>query len=65
MDKLARNDDMEPQTGNVKSGIESKKRGNGGTATSDRDTKGQVAQAKREHPEAPDPAIGMQDEKGH
>jgi hypothetical protein len=36
----------------------------GGQATEERDSAGGVAKAKREHPEAPDPAIGMQDERG-
>lgn len=40
------------------------KSGNGGHATERRDSAGGKAQAKREHPEAPDPAIGMQDERG-
>jgi hypothetical protein len=41
-----------------------KKNHEGGHATEGRDSAGGVAKAKREHPEAPDPAIGMQDERG-
>ena len=40
------------------------KTGSGGNATEAKDSAGGVAKAKREHPEAPDPAIGMQDERG-
>jgi len=40
------------------------KSGTGGNATEARDSAGGVEKAKREHPEAPDPAIGMQDERG-
>jgi hypothetical protein len=40
------------------------KSGSGGHATEERDSAGGVEKAKREHPEAPDPAIGMQDERG-
>jgi hypothetical protein len=42
----------------------SKKSNSGGQATEGRDSAGGVAKAKKEHPEAPDPAIGMQDERG-
>jgi hypothetical protein len=42
----------------------SHKEGSGGNATEGKDSAGGVAKAKREHPEAPDPAIGMQDERG-
>jgi hypothetical protein len=38
--------------------------GTGGHATEESDSAGGVAKAKKEHPEAPDPAIGMQDERG-
>jgi hypothetical protein len=40
------------------------KAGTGGHATEAKDSAGGVAKAKRENPEAPDPAIGMQDERG-
>jgi hypothetical protein len=36
----------------------------GGHATEGKDSAGGVAKAKKEFPEAPDPAIGMQDERG-
>lgn len=38
--------------------------GTGGHATEEKDSAGSVSKAKKEHPEAPDPAIGMQDERG-
>lgn len=41
-----------------------KKQGSGGTATSQSDSGDGVAKAKKEFPAAPDPAIGMQDERG-
>jgi hypothetical protein len=44
--------------------ISSKKNDSGGQATEGKDSAGGVAKAKKEHPEAPDPAIGMQDERG-
>ena len=40
------------------------KEGSGGHATEGRDSAGGKDKAKQEHPEAPDPAIGMQDERG-
>jgi hypothetical protein len=36
----------------------------GGHATEGKDSSGGMAKAKKEFPEAPDPAIGMQDERG-
>jgi len=36
----------------------------GGAATEGKDSAGGVSRAKKEFPEAPDPAIGMQDERG-
>jgi hypothetical protein len=36
----------------------------GGHATEGKDSAGGAAKAKKEFPEAPDPAIGMQDERG-
>jgi len=36
----------------------------GGNATERGDTQGATAKAKREHPEAPQTVIGMQDERG-
>jgi hypothetical protein len=40
------------------------KEGSGGHATEGRDSAGGKEKAKKEFPEAPDPAIGMQDERG-
>ncbi len=40
------------------------KQGAGGHATEGRDSAGGKEKAKQEFPEAPDPAIGMQDERG-
>jgi hypothetical protein len=42
----------------------SKNRDEGGTATQRRDSNNSTSQAKKEHPEAPDVVIGMQDERG-
>ena len=36
----------------------------GGSATQESDTNNSTAKAKKEHPEAPDVVIGMQDERG-
>jgi len=38
--------------------------GTGGNATGQNDNEGATAKAKKEHPEAPDTVIGMQDERG-
>lgn len=40
------------------------KEGKGGHATERKDSAGGKETAKKEFPEAPDPAIGMQDERG-
>lgn len=40
------------------------KTGTGGHATERRDSAGAKEKAKKEYPEAPDVAIGMQDERG-
>lgn len=42
----------------------SRKSDTGGTATRSKDERDSVAKTKKEFPEAPDPAIGMQDERG-
>jgi len=36
----------------------------GGTATSQSDARNNTERAKKDHPEAPDVVIGMQDERG-
>jgi hypothetical protein len=38
--------------------------GTGGTATEQADSQGATAKARKEHPEAPQTIIGMQDERG-
>ena len=38
--------------------------GSGGAATSQSDSQNSTAKAKKDHPEAPDTVIGMQDERG-
>lgn len=42
----------------------SKAQGVGGTATEEGDTRSNTERAKKDHPEAPDVVIGMQDERG-
>jgi hypothetical protein len=42
----------------------SKSRDEGGAATQEKDTNNATAKAKKDHPEAPDVVIGMQDERG-
>jgi hypothetical protein len=42
----------------------SKANATGGNATGQSDSQGATAKAKREHPEAPQTVIGMQDERG-
>ncbi|KAF2748579.1 hypothetical protein M011DRAFT_331471 [Sporormia fimetaria CBS 119925] len=65
MDKANDNDTYDVQTSGVKDAMNSAKKNNtGGAATEDRDSQDTVAKTKRENPEAPDPAIGMQDERG-
>lgn len=41
-----------------------KARNEGGSATSQSDSRSSTKKAKDEHPEAPDVVIGMQDERG-
>lgn len=41
-----------------------KETGTGGHATEGKDSAGGAAKAKKEFPEAPDPGLGMQDERG-
>ncbi|PSN66529.1 hypothetical protein BS50DRAFT_456568, partial [Corynespora cassiicola Philippines] len=58
-------DRLNIQEDSVGAGMESAhKHGEGGHATERKDSAGGVKKAKEEHPEAPDPAIGMQDERG-
>lgn len=41
-----------------------KSKGDGGNATEQRDSRDNTQRAKKDHPEAPDVVIGMQDERG-
>ncbi|KAJ8109722.1 hypothetical protein OPT61_g7252 [Boeremia exigua] len=64
VNKAKKGDHHDIQTSNVKDGLDKAKQGAGGHATEGRDSAGGKAKAKKEFPEAPDPAIGMQDERG-
>lgn len=65
LDKNKDGDRNDVQSEYVGKGIDSAKNsGTGGNATEERDSAGGAAKAKREFPEAPDPTIGMQDERG-
>ncbi|CAI6332422.1 unnamed protein product [Periconia digitata] len=63
VNKVSKGDTLDIRSSNTKDAIKSQGK-SGGHATEGRDSAGGVAKAKREHPEAPDPAIGMQDERG-
>lgn len=64
-DKAKKGNDYDVGSSNVKAGMDSThKSGSGGHATERKDSAGAKAKAKKEFPEAPDPAIGMQDERG-
>ncbi|KAF1918449.1 hypothetical protein BDU57DRAFT_547493 [Ampelomyces quisqualis] len=52
------------QEANAKAGMDANTSGTGGNATDRKDSAGGVSKAKKDFPEAPDPAIGMQDERG-
>jgi len=57
-------DKLDVQSANAAEGQKAKANDQGGTATQRRDSNNSTAQAKKEHPEAPDTVIGMQDERG-
>ncbi|OJD34244.1 uncharacterized protein BKCO1_240006 [Diplodia corticola] len=57
-------DRSDVQNENSQAGREAHATGTGGTASSRRDERSSTARAKKEHPEAPDVVIGMQDERG-
>ncbi|KAF2239219.1 hypothetical protein EV356DRAFT_502209 [Viridothelium virens] len=59
-----RTDKLDVQSENAHKGKESRTKDQGGQATEERDTTKSTEQAKKEHPEAPDVVIGMQDERG-
>ncbi|KAF2502817.1 hypothetical protein BU16DRAFT_521480 [Lophium mytilinum] len=60
----SKKDRLDVQSDSAHSGKNSKATGEGGTATEQSDSQGATAKAKKEHPEAPDTVIGMQDERG-
>ncbi|KAF2126867.1 hypothetical protein P153DRAFT_368900 [Dothidotthia symphoricarpi CBS 119687] len=68
INKVKEGDANDVQSSNMKDGLKSANKGgsgsSGGHATEGKDSAGGVAKAKKEFPEAPDPAIGMQDERG-
>ncbi|KAJ4343526.1 hypothetical protein N0V87_000293 [Didymella glomerata] len=64
VNKAKKGDKNDIQTSNLSDGLKSAKEGTGGHATEGRDSAGGMEKAKQEFPEAPDPAIGMQDERG-
>ncbi|KAF1351012.1 hypothetical protein BDV97DRAFT_397978 [Delphinella strobiligena] len=57
-------DRLDVQSDNSAKGKEAKTRNEGGSATSQSDSRSSTKKAKEEHPEAPDVVIGMQDERG-
>ncbi|CAN9454032.1 unnamed protein product [Alternaria alternata] len=57
-EKVKQGDTHNVQESNAKAGLD------GGHATEGKDSAGGKEKAKKEFPEAPDPAIGMQDERG-
>ncbi|KAF1829628.1 hypothetical protein BDW02DRAFT_573804 [Decorospora gaudefroyi] len=64
-DKVGQGDTHNIQESNAKAAMDSAhKEGTGGHATEGQDSAGGKEKAKKEFPEAPDPAIGMQDERG-
>ncbi|KAF2822250.1 hypothetical protein CC86DRAFT_373408 [Ophiobolus disseminans] len=64
VNKAKEGDTHNVQESNAKAGMDAQKSGTGGNATEGKDSAGGKAKAKKEFPEAPDPAIGMQDERG-
>ncbi|KAH7386031.1 hypothetical protein BKA66DRAFT_461358 [Pyrenochaeta sp. MPI-SDFR-AT-0127] len=65
VNKVKEGDTHNVQESNMKEGLDSAhNEGRGGHATEGRDSAGGKEKAKKEFPEAPDPAIGMQDERG-
>ncbi|KAI4242615.1 MAG: hypothetical protein L6R42_010964 [Xanthoria sp. 1 TBL-2021] len=62
-----RNDELDVHSGASKSGARQRIEDNeheGSSATSERDPGNQNEKAQRDHPEAPGPVIGMNDERG-
>ncbi|KAF2834225.1 hypothetical protein M501DRAFT_1001380 [Patellaria atrata CBS 101060] len=61
---MNKKDRLDPEAENAGKGQDAKSASTGGTATEQKDNQNSVERAKRENPEAPAPAIGMQDERG-
>ncbi|KAL9047727.1 MAG: hypothetical protein Q9206_006514, partial [Seirophora lacunosa] len=62
-----RDDELDVQSGASKSGARQRARDDeheGSSATSQKDPGNQNEKAQRDHPEAPGPVIGMNDERG-
>ncbi|KAF1927637.1 uncharacterized protein M421DRAFT_421482 [Didymella exigua CBS 183.55] len=64
VNKAKRGDTHDVRASMLSDGLGNAKQGTGGTATEERDSAGGMQKAKEEFPESPDPAIGMQDERG-
>lgn len=64
VNKTKEGDTYNTQESNTKHAMDSAAKAAGGTATSGSDSTGAVDKAKKDFPAAPDPAIGMQDERG-
>jgi len=61
---LDKEDRLDVESNNVGKGQSARASGGVDHATSQSDTRGATAKAKKDHPEAPDVIIGMQDERG-
>ncbi|KAF2785862.1 hypothetical protein K505DRAFT_261167, partial [Melanomma pulvis-pyrius CBS 109.77] len=63
-DRAKKGASQDVQSANAKAGLDAHTTQTGGNATERTDSAGGKAKAKEEFPEAPDVAIGMQDERG-
>lgn len=63
-DHIARTDDHNVQADASNAGKAAKESGGKDDATSERDTHNSNEKAKKDHPEAPSPVVGMNDERG-
>ncbi|KAF2102559.1 hypothetical protein NA57DRAFT_71548 [Rhizodiscina lignyota] len=59
-----KNERLDVQSDSSAEAKASRTRGEGGSATTQSDERNSTAKAKKDHPEAPDVVIGMQDERG-
>ncbi|TKA60538.1 hypothetical protein B0A49_09969 [Cryomyces minteri] len=59
-----KSDKLDVQSDSSNKGREAHSKGQGGSATSQADERNSTERAKKDHPEAPDVVIGMQDERG-